>query len=63
MRSDLDQSATDIQAWHDKTIVVFCQKGMRSLRAIQLLQAKGIDNLLNMDGGIDGWLSDGNASL
>jgi rhodanese-related sulfurtransferase len=59
----LEGQVKDIQAWHDKTIVVFCQKGMRSLRAIQLLQTKGIDNLLNMHGGIDRWLSDGYASL
>jgi len=59
----LDDRVADIQAWHDKTIIVFCQKGMRSLKAIQLLQAKGITNLINMHGGMDRWLSDGNASL
>ena len=59
----LEDQVKDVQAWHDKTIIVFCQKGMRSLKAIQLLQTKGINNLLNMHGGIDRWLSDGNASL
>jgi len=59
----LEDQIKDIQAWHDKTIVVFCQKGMRSLKAIQLLQARGVNNLINMHGGMDRWLRDGDASL
>ena len=38
------------------TVVIYCQKGIRSHIAIQRLQAKyGYTNLLNLSGGIDAW--------
>jgi adenylyltransferase/sulfurtransferase len=38
----------------DKTVVVHCQSGIRSLKAIKILQEKyGFDNLLNLTGGIN----------
>jgi adenylyltransferase/sulfurtransferase len=38
----------------DKTVVVHCQSGMRSMKAIKLLQEKhGFDNLLNLKGGVN----------
>lgn len=38
----------------DKTVVVHCQSGVRSMKAIKLLQEKyGFENLLNLKGGIN----------
>jgi molybdopterin/thiamine biosynthesis adenylyltransferase/rhodanese-related sulfurtransferase len=38
----------------DKTVVIYCQSGVRSRQAIELLQTKyGLDNLLNLEGGIN----------
>ena len=38
------------------TVVVYCQKGIRSQIAIQRLQGKlGLDNLINLQGGIEAW--------
>ena len=38
----------------DKTVVVHCQSGVRSLKAIKILQEKyGFDNLVNLKGGVN----------
>lgn len=41
---------------NDKPVVLYCQKGIRSMIAIQRLQQKfGYDNLINLSGGMDAW--------
>ena len=43
----------------DKTVVVHCQSGVRSLKAIKILQEKyGFDNLVNLKGGVNLILSE-----
>jgi molybdopterin/thiamine biosynthesis adenylyltransferase/rhodanese-related sulfurtransferase len=39
----------------DKQTVMFCKTGVRSAKAIEFLQSKGFENLLNLEGGIDAW--------
>lgn len=39
----------------DRPIIVACQSGGRSTRAIQLLQDAGFTQLLNLDGGLGAW--------
>jgi rhodanese-related sulfurtransferase len=40
----------------DKTVVVYCRKGIRSQIAIQRLEARfGFANLVNLSGGIEKW--------
>lgn len=42
---------------HDKPVVLYCQKGIRSMIAIQRLQQKAsYSNLINLKGGMDAWL-------
>ena len=36
-------------------IVVICHHGVRSLQVIQFLRQQGLDNLVNLDGGVDAW--------
>jgi rhodanese-related sulfurtransferase len=43
----------------DKTVVVYCRKGIRSQLAIQRLQQKNMNNLVNLTGGMDAWIGDG----
>jgi len=38
-----------------KVSVVICHHGVRSLHAIRYLQQQGINNLINLDGGVDAW--------
>jgi rhodanese-related sulfurtransferase len=42
---------------HNKPIVFYCQKGIRSMIAIQRLQHRlPCSNLINLSGGMDAWL-------
>ena len=39
----------------DKDVVLYCEKGIRSVIAIQRLEAAGFRNLFNLSGGIRAW--------
>ena len=36
-------------------IIVICHHGVRSLQVIQFLQQQAIENLINLEGGVDAW--------
>lgn len=38
----------------DKTIIVYCQSGIRSKKAVRILRRKGYTNLYNLQNGLDG---------
>ena len=44
-------------------VVVICHHGVRSLRIIQYLQQQSIDNLINLDGGVDAWAREVDADM
>lgn len=39
----------------DKDVVLYCEKGIRSVIAIQRLEQAGFHNLLNLAGGMKAW--------
>ncbi len=39
----------------DEHLILYCQKGMRSMQAAQYLQASGFTNICSMQGGYDNW--------
>lgn len=39
--------------------VVYCRSGKRSLKAIEILSARGFGDLTNLEGGINAWMSIG----
>lgn len=43
----------------DKDIVLYCRSGARSYHACNFLRQQGIDNVLNLRGGIIGWARQG----
>src|SRR5262249_33435275 len=45
------------------TIVVHCKSGVRSAKAVALLQGAGFTRLANLKGGILGWIKDVDPSL
>ena len=50
--SELEKYLLNIS--REKTVVIHCQSGVRSMKAIKLLQEKyGFDNLLNLKGGVN----------
>ena len=40
---------------HDQDIVLYCEKGIRSVIAIQRLEENGFTRLFNLSGGIKAW--------
>jgi rhodanese-related sulfurtransferase len=36
-------------------VLIMCHHGGRSRRVTEYLRAQGLDNVTNIDGGIDGW--------
>lgn len=54
--SQLEEAVEKID--RDKKVIVHCEKGSRSQRAIALLEKKhGFSNLINLEGGIDAYLA------
>ena len=47
--------ASEIEAWKDEDVVVYCHHGVRSLMAIGGLRMMGFKKLHNLSGGIDAW--------
>jgi rhodanese-related sulfurtransferase len=45
----------ELDAWREKTIVVHCHHGVRSLRVTQWLRERGFTRATSMRGGIDAW--------
>lgn len=39
----------------DKDVVLYCEKGIRTVIAIQRLEASGFRNLFNLSGGMKAW--------
>lgn len=39
----------------DKDVVLYCEKGIRTVIAIQRLESAGFDNLINLSGGMRAW--------
>ena len=39
----------------DKDTVIYCEKGVRSVIAVQRLEASGFENLHNLSGGVKAW--------
>lgn len=40
---------------HDMDVVLYCEKGIRSVIAIQRLETFGFHNLFNLSGGMKAW--------
>jgi hydroxyacylglutathione hydrolase len=51
----LGERAVEIQA--DRPVVVQCRIGIRSSIGVSILKAKGFENVINLQGGIEGWQS------
>ncbi|MBP7948259.1 MAG: rhodanese [Verrucomicrobiales bacterium] len=45
-------------AGEQRPIVVYCHHGMRSMQAVRMLRALGVENAWSLAGGIDQWSRD-----
>lgn len=56
----LDEVSTKLDMFKDKdAIVLICRSGGRSMVACQKLVLRGIDNCINVKGGVQEWLESG----
>lgn len=46
-----------------KEFVLICHHGVRSMHVIQFLQAQSIENLINLEGGVDAWAREVDPSM
>jgi adenylyltransferase/sulfurtransferase len=53
----------ELEEWRDRPIVVHCHHGGRSRQACQLLVSKGFSRVENLEGGIDAWSREVDASV
>jgi rhodanese-related sulfurtransferase len=54
----LDEIRDELEENPSRPVVVHCHHGMRSLRAVSVLQARGVPQARSMAGGIDLWSVD-----
>lgn len=50
---DLERNCQLLQDKKENTIIIYCQSGSRSRKAIQLLQEQSCSNLYELEGGLD----------
>jgi len=53
--NELPLRFAEIAAGEDRTVVVYCHHGVRSLMAANFLLSKGFSSVLSLAGGIDAW--------
>ena len=51
--ADLENRLAELD--RDRMVVVFCRNGVRSLRALEVLQQQGFENCMHLRGGINAW--------
>ena len=51
--SDIKQKIEKIVPNKDRKILLYCQSGLRSKKAIRILEKLGYNNLYNLNGGIE----------
>ena len=47
----------------DAPLIVFCHHGMRSLKVVEYLEARGLENAINLTGGIHAWANEVDAEM
>jgi rhodanese-related sulfurtransferase len=52
---ELEERISELEAYKDREIIVYCHAGGRSANACMFLQMFGFTNAVNLRGGILGW--------
>jgi rhodanese-related sulfurtransferase len=61
--SDFESNLSAMNLDKTKKIVIYCHHGKRSLAAYMFMTQKGFENLYNLEGGIDAWSNEIDASV
>jgi rhodanese-related sulfurtransferase len=54
--AELDKRAGELEKYKSKTVIVHCDTGSASARAVGLLKARGFENVVSLAGGFRAWL-------
>ena len=54
--AEIDKRAADFEKYKSKTLIVHCDTGSASARAVGLLKARGFENVVSLAGGFRAWL-------
>lgn len=57
--AQLEKRAAELDKHKAKPVIVTCDTGMTSTRAVKLLKARGFANVVNLSGGFRAWLQGG----
>lgn len=52
---ELSSRSAEVQSWKNDAVVVYCHRGVRSLRGAGILKGLGFANVSSLAGGIDRW--------
>lgn len=52
---DIPMRAPELTMWKEKEVICMCHHGMRSARALQILESVGFSRVRNLTGGIHAW--------
>lgn len=52
---DLSKRAVEVESWKPDEVVVYCHRGVRSLRGGAILRGLGFTRVSSLAGGIDRW--------
>lgn len=61
--SEIQHRVGELEPHREKTVVVHCHHGGRSLQVVGWLRQQGFANAINMAGGIDQWAAEIDPSL
>jgi rhodanese-related sulfurtransferase len=53
---DIPENINVIKKHSKKLIIVYCQKGVRSEQAVNILIKLGLNNVVSIEGGINAWI-------
>ncbi len=53
---ELEKRVEEIEKHKKKPVIVTCDTGMTSTRAVKVLKARGFENVVNLSGGFRAWL-------
>jgi len=58
MLEEIPDKINVIKKHSKKLIVVYCQKGIRSEQAVNMLIKLGLNNVVSIEGGINAWIKE-----
>lgn len=56
---ELEKRISELESQKEKTILVYCRSGRRSVRAAKILNKAGFTKVVNLQSGINGWTKAG----